>query len=133
MAINTPEVEREDNPGEAYADAAKAELTKLVDKEKVLLQVVGEDHYGRTLGHLFSAEGLLLTTSLVRQGLAYQTFMEAGDAYTDCLKKEENKARRDSKGLWKQPIASTRDKQSIHSGFMIVSGTVKSISKPKKK
>ena len=132
MAINTPEVEREDKPGEAYADAAKIELTKLVDKNNILLQVAGEDHYGRTLGYLFSSEGSLLAASLVRQGLAYQIFMEAADTYTVCLKNEEKKARRDNKGLWKQPVASTRDKPSIHSGFMVISGTVKSISRPKK-
>ncbi|OED40865.1 hypothetical protein ACH42_15490 [Endozoicomonas sp. (ex Bugula neritina AB1)] len=133
LAINSPEIGQDDKEAEPYGDAAKQALKKLVhSKQELLIQVAGKDHYGRTLGYLFTSEDSLLSASLLNQGLAYQVFMEGSDAYTECLKAAEASARDKQLSLWSQKPINIREKANIHSGFMIINGTVKKISKPKK-
>src|SRR5690554_6263424 len=59
IGINAPEIGRQGNVSEPYAQAARKGLQQLVSNADLRL-LVGEetkDRYGRTLGHLFDAQG----------------------------------------------------------------------------
>src|SRR5690554_1461310 len=54
IGINAPEMGRDGQPSEPYAQAARRELQRLVSGSE-LRMIIGEqpqDRYGRTLGHL---------------------------------------------------------------------------------
>ena len=133
ISINAPETEREERPAEPYGKEAKQGLERLLVKQKdLLLQTQGKDHYGRVLGHLLTADGQLVSAALLGQGLGFQTFMEAPHLYSDCLKAQEAKARKEKLGVWhKNPVIDLTG-PSPESGFHLVYAELDKVSRPGK-
>ena len=135
LGINTPEIEWEDKPGDPFGDDAKRAAKSFLLKEKQLILQTDagkKDHYGRTLGHLFRPDGNSLSAYLLKQGLAFQIFNESTNIYQDCFVRVEQKARKESKGVWSlNPVRDVKSGE-LHSGFIIVRGKIANIEHAKK-
>ena len=133
--INAPEIAYKDKPAEPYGEQAR----KLVDKllrinRTILLQVSPQkqDHYGRTLGQIFTAEEESVSEALLKNGLSFQTFMSDHDFYQSCFTQQEKKARKNILGVWKNNPISVTNNNDIHAGFMMVRGKVHGFSSSQK-
>lgn len=134
IGINAPELAREGRPAEPLAAAAGQALREQVANESALLFYDRErkDHYGRTLGHLFTTEGQSLEALLLRQGLAFHIAIPPNLTLASCLSEAEKEARVASRGIWASthwPARSARFLTSEHVGFQRVRGTIKDISR----
>ena len=135
LGINTPEVEHEDKPGEPYGDEAKSAAKSFLQGEKQLIMQtssVKTDNYGRTLGHLFRADGRSLSEYLLSRGLAFQIFNESPNSYTDCFVAAEQQARENNIGVWRlNPVKQVKS-DALVSGFIIIQGKIVNISHARK-
>ncbi len=134
IGINAPELAREGRPAEPLAAAAGQALREQVANEPALLVYDRErkDHYGRTLGHLFTTEGQSLEAMLLRQGLAFHIAIPPNLTLASCLSEAEKEARVASRGIWASihwQARSARFLTSEHVGFQRVRGTIKDISR----
>ncbi len=133
--INAPEVAHDNKKAEAFGEKAKQKLARVVSQSRTLIMKVspeGKDNYGRTLAHLYLQDGSSLQGLLLREGLAYQIFMENSDSVSDCLKEQERFARAHSLGVWSQKPFKESSSDYLTAGFSLIRGKVVEISKPKK-
>lgn len=130
IGVNTPEIGRGGQPSEPFAQAARRRLQQLTEPKGLLLSVGPDpkDHYGRTLGHLFTAEGDNIEAQLLREGLGYALAVPPNVNLADCHRLAEREARQDSKGVW-QPSPVTAAGAVVSGGFQIIRGRVESVSK----
>ncbi len=134
IGINAPELARDGRPAEPLASAARDALRERVAQKSALLVYDRErkDHYGRTLGYLFTADGLSLEAALLRQGLAFHIAIPPNLALAPCLSKAEKAARADSRGVWEASGWSARSARFLtlkHTGFQRIRGRVTDISR----
>lgn len=136
IGINAPEMGRDGKPDEPFAKAAKAELQKLLAKDKTIgLRVDRElrDRHGRVLAHVFTADGRSVEEHLLRQGLAAHVVIPPNDWHLACYQAAEAEARQKGLGVWREfyrpiPVAQLpRDTQ----GFRVISGTIERIGEGK--
>ena len=135
LGINTPEVEREDKPGEPYGDEARKTARSFLQGQKTLILQADagkKDNYGRTLGHIFRPDGRSLSAELLSQGLAFQVFNDSPNIYKNCLQKVEQKARKNNLGVWNLNPVKNVQSNALESGFNIIQGKVVDISHAKK-
>src|SRR5690606_9541697 len=130
IGINTPEIGRKGRPSEPYAQQARAALEQRVARPNLRL-VVGEqarDHYGRTLGHLFDAQGVNVEAQLLREGMGFAIGVPPNLSLLDCHLRQEAAARGAGAGLWRQDpvIAAGKVRDG---GFHLVRGQVRSIER----
>jgi micrococcal nuclease len=103
LEIDTPERARDGSPAECYAEEASQALAEMlptgsevwVKPDRELL-----DPYGRTLLYLWTTEGVFVNLELVRQGYAVAVLFEPNDEYIDRMRKAEEEARAEGRGLW---------------------------------
>jgi len=90
--------------GQDYSKASKAFLGKLLFGKAVKVIDRGRDRYGRTIGDVFTAEGVLVNLELVKAGMAWHFTKYSHDPK---LAEAESSARRNRIGLWQQqsPVA----------------------------
>ena len=129
IGLNAPETKKEGSPAEPYANASRDRLRQLLKNSEVRL-VLGkqkQDKYKRWLGHLY-ADGVLVSESLLRDGLAFHIAVPPNLKFNRCLKKAELSA--SGSGLWKQQawrdVLSLKNKES---GFRLLRGKVTSVKK----
>ena len=138
IGVNTPEVAhkggkgRKGNLAEPLSMQAQQALRQLINGRPVRLQlgVLAVDHYGRTLGRLFSANGDSIEEQLLRQGFGFAVIKAPDFRYRDCVITAEREARQRRLGVWREPYYSPRDAQSIRStdtGFRRVRGVVSKV------
>lgn len=130
IGINTPEIGRRGLASEPFAQAARRRLQQLAEPKGLRLAVGrdAKDHYGRTLGHLFTAEGENIEAQLLREGLGYALAVPPNVALVDCHRLAEREARQESDGVWQRsPITAAGEVAA--GGFQIVRGRVASVSK----
>src|SRR5690606_28208132 len=130
IGINTPEIGRKGRPSEPYAQQARAALEQRVARPGLRL-LVGEqarDHYGRTLGHLFDAQGVNVEAQLLREGMGFAIGVPPNLSLLDCHLRQEAAARGAGAGLWRQDpvIAAGKVRDG---GFHLVRGQVRSIER----
>ncbi len=132
LGINTPEIGRKGRPTEPFADAARKRLQALVDASdgRVGLMVgqQGRDHYGRTLAHVFGANGNSFEAQLLAEGLGYLVVVAPNVELADCQQQAERVARQSHLGVWRQSPVITVDRLS-QSGFALISGRVSAIER----
>jgi endonuclease YncB( thermonuclease family) len=87
--------------GQPYGRKAKQALIRHVEGREVRLEVVDEDRYGRSVGHLFVG-GVDVGRELVREGAAWVSRRYGRDLGLFDLESEARRARR---GLWALPEA----------------------------
>lgn len=130
IGINAPEIGRKGAASEPYAQAARAELRRLVEGAELRL-LIGEeqqDRYGRTLGHLFDVSGANIEARLLRQGLGFTVAVPPNLMLLDCHLQQEQQARRQQLGLWRHgPVR--RASQIDAGGFQLVRGRIERVSR----
>ncbi|NWE86621.1 thermonuclease family protein [Pseudomonas reactans] len=132
IGLNAPETGKKGRPDEPYAVAARQRLQVLVDASDGRVGLVpgreSKDRYGRTLAHLYGADGENLEARLLAEGLGFQVGVAPNTDLVACQQAAESSARDTRSGLWRQsPVQNvTRLKQS---GFALVSGRVNKIER----
>ncbi|MCS4248262.1 thermonuclease family protein [Pseudomonas sp. BIGb0164] len=132
IGLNTPETAKKGLTDEPYAVAARQRLQALVHASDGQLGMVpgreSKDRYGRTLAHLYGADGENLEAQLLAQGLGFQVGVAPNVDLVTCQQLAENSARQARLGVWRQspvqPVTQLRQ-----SGFALVSGRVSKIER----
>ena len=132
IGLNAPETAKKGHSDEAYAVAARQRLQALVTASDGHLGLVlgreRKDHYGRTLAHLYGADGENLEAQLLAEGLGFQVGVAPNVDLVACQQAAENSARQGRLGLWRQsPVQSVA--QLKRAGFALISGRVSSIER----
>ncbi|HDZ56799.1 MAG TPA: thermonuclease family protein [Pseudomonas xinjiangensis] len=130
IGINAPETGKQGKPSEPFANAAKTRLQTLVQAADIRL-VVGveaKDRYGRTLGHLFDADGKNIEEQLLRDGMGFALAVPPNLALIQCHGDAERHARQIKQGVWQQsPVIEAA--QVRKGGFQIITGRIESTSR----
>lgn len=130
IAVNAPELAREDRPAQPLGPEARDSLRQFLAPGDKLLLAYGDerqDHYGRSLAHAYTAEGQHLASYLVRQGLGFHIAIPPNLSLAECLAGLEAEARRQERGVWGHEawqIKPARTLTSADAGFTRISGRV---------
>ena len=131
IGINAPEVASNNQPAEAYANAARDQLRALLAKHNNRARLVigreSEDHHQRTLAHLFLPDGSNLQAELLASGLASAITIPPNNRFSDCYQQAERLARCSKKALWSGKTLTVTELDDDSHGFRVVRGTLKSI------
>jgi len=135
IGINAPEVGRHGSSNQPFAIEATRAVKEFVEKAselKILLDRQPNDHYGRTLAHLFNGRGESLEQFLLEQGLAYHVAVPPNLTMVDCLAVAERVARRQEKGVWGSHGSAPVSAGDISTGgFQRVRGMVTAVGRTK--
>ena len=132
IGLNAPETGKQGQSDEPYAVAARKRLQALVAQSdgRVGLWVgkQAQDRYGRTLAHVFGADGSNLEARLLADGLGYQVAIAPNVELLSCQQAAERSARSAARGLWRQsPVRAPQ--QITRSGFALVGGKVSKVQR----
>ena len=94
LGINTPE------KNQLYYQEAKDFLTHQIQNKTIQIESYGTDKYGRTLAYIFQ-NNKNINAKILQQGLATLYYYDKDHHYTE-LKKAEEFARLNQKGIWKK-------------------------------
>jgi len=106
IGVDTPETVHPNKVVECFGRDAK-EFTRATVQGKRVRIVLDEanalrrhkDRYGRTLGYLYTEDGMLLNAELIRQGYAH-AYTRFPFRYIIEFREMERQARREAAGLW---------------------------------
>lgn len=134
IGINAPERARDGQPEQPLAVEARRALQKRLGDGLVQLVYDRErrDHYGRTLGHLFTIDGQSLEAGLLHEGLGFHIAIPPNMALAACLAKAQRQAQTSGRGVWAKGVWPAREASAMvveHTGFQRVRGTVKDLSR----
>ena len=136
IGINTPEIGYRGKSSERFAAEAKQAISAMLRSSayRIKLQFGQEryDRYGRTLAHVFLADGRNIAEQLLLQGLAVRVAFPPNLWGQDCYHSSERQARRVKKALWRDNITPVGQLQPGQRGFQIVRGEVTRIGQSKK-
>ena len=132
IGLNTPELGKQGRSDEPFAVAARKRLEALVaasgGRVGVLPGKESKDHYGRTLAHLYGAEGANLEAQMLAEGLGFQVAVAPNVDLVACQQAAERSARQAGLGVWRQsPVLKAE--QINTSGFAVVSGRVSKVQR----
>ncbi|UUN89216.1 thermonuclease family protein [Pseudomonas extremorientalis] len=132
IGLNAPETGKQGRSDEPYAVAARQRLQVLVEASGGRVGLVpgreSKDRYGRTLAHLYSADGKNLEAQLLAEGLGFQVGVAPNVDLVACQKAAEDSARDARLGVW-QPSPVQGVAQLKQSGFALVSGRVSKVER----
>jgi hypothetical protein len=87
-----------------------------------------KDHYGRTLAHVYSADGANLEAQMLAEGLGFQVAVAPNVDLVSCQQAAERSARQAGLGIWRQsPVLQAE--QINASGFAVLSGRVSNVQR----
>lgn len=105
LIINTPEIGRNGEKSEPYAEEALERVEEVLDNaEHIYVEFDNEimDNYDRFLVYVY-ADDVMVNELLVREGLATVRYVHPpNDTYVDILKKAEKEAKAEKRGLWSE-------------------------------
>lgn len=135
IGINTPELGRDGAAHEPLALRARDRLRQLVfaSAQRVRLRYGPErkDRHGRTLAHLFLADGGNAAARLLEEGLGWSIALPPNLWGQDCYQRAERHARQARRGVWSlaayRPAEAGRLALGQH-GFRLVRGRVAQVS-----
>ena len=132
IGLNTPELGKQGRSDEPFAVVARKRLEALVadsDGRVGLLQgKESKDHYGRTLAHLYGADGTNLEAQMLAEGLGFQVAVAPNVDLVSCQQAAERSARQAGIGVWQQsPVLKAQ--QINASGFAVLSGRVSKVQR----
>ncbi len=104
LGIDTPEVHLEGAPPECFGPEAAAFTASLLPpgtRVRLERDVVGRDHYGRLLAHVYRlADGLLVNEAILRAGYAQPLTIEPNEVFAERYVAATVAAEADDLGLW---------------------------------
>ncbi|WP_416740520.1 thermonuclease family protein [Pseudomonas sp. NFX71] len=132
IGLNTPELGKQGRSDEPFAVAARKRLEALVAASEGRVGVLpgkeSKDHYGRTLAHLYGADGVNLEAQMLAEGLGFQVAVAPNVDLVTCQQAAEHSARQAGLGVWRQsPVLKAE--QINASGFAVVSGRVSKVQR----
>ncbi|QVW23739.1 thermonuclease family protein [Pseudomonas hormoni] len=132
IGLNTPELGKQGRSDEPFAVAARKRLEALVaasdGRVGMLPGKESKDHYGRTLAHLYGADGVNLEAQMLAEGLGFQVAVAPNVDLVTCQQAAERSARQAGLGVWRQsPVLNAE--QINASGFAVVSGRVSKVQR----
>lgn len=130
IGLNSPELGRQGRSDEPFAVAARRRLETLVAASDGQVGLLpgrqGQDRYGRTLAHVYGADGGNLEAQLLAEGLGFHVAVAPNSELADCQRAAEDQAREARLGLWKRsPVLKTQ--QIAAPGFAVLNGRVKTV------
>ncbi|CAI8743443.1 micrococcal nuclease [Pseudomonas sp. IT-P74] len=132
IGLNTPELGKNGRSDEPFAVVARKRLEALVaasDGQVALLPGKdSQDHYGRTLAHVYGADGANLEAQMLAEGLGFQVAVAPNVDLVTCQQAAESSARQAGLGVWRQsPVLKAE--QISTSGFAVLSGRVSKVQR----
>jgi micrococcal nuclease len=104
LGIDTPEIHVEGGPPECFGPEAAGHTSSLLPagtEVRLERDVVGRDHYGRLLAHVYRLpDGLLVNEELLRQGFARPLTIEPNHVFAERYVAATVAAEADGLGLW---------------------------------
>lgn len=132
IGVNTPEMRYDTGNPESGAQLATTFLAQRAAQITLLQQGVDpRDRYGRTLAHLYFANGRSVEEALLARGLGFFISIPPNTQLSDCLRQAEDRARKAGLGVWAErrwPLAA-RSLRAGHSGFSLLHGEITKVSK----
>lgn len=132
VGINTPEVAHPPKPEEPLGQWATERLKEKIADRPLWLQTgqQARDHHGRTLAHLFTAEGNNIIAELLYSGAGFQVAIPPNLAYSDCYSRATSQARQQGRGVWGHPYFQPipADSPRLKGGYARVVGRVEKVS-----
>ncbi|QCY10096.1 thermonuclease family protein [Pseudomonas sp. MPC6] len=132
IGLNTPELGRKGRADEPFAVTARKRLEALVAASDGRLAVLpgkeSKDNYGRTLAHLYSADGANLEAQMLAEGLGFQVAVAPNVDLVACQQAAERSARQAGLGVWRQSTV-LKAEQINTSGFAVLSGRVSKVQR----
>jgi endonuclease YncB( thermonuclease family) len=132
IGLNTPELGKQGRSDEPFAVAARKRLEALVAASDGWVGLVpgkeSKDHYGRTLAHVYGADGANLEAQMLAEGLGFQVAVAPNVDLVACQQAAERNARQAGLGVWRQsPVLKAE--QISTSGFAVLSGRVSKVQR----
>ena len=132
IGLNAPETGKKGQTAEPFAEAARQRLQALVARSDgrvgLLTGKQAQDRYGRTLAHVFGADGSNLEAQLLADGLGYQVAIAPNTELLGCQQAAEQRARSAKAGVWRQsPVQAPQ--HITRSGFAIVGAKVSRVQR----
>ncbi|WP_160105289.1 thermonuclease family protein [Pseudomonas izuensis] len=132
IGLNTPELGKKGRSDEPFAVAARKRLEALVaasdGRVGLLPGKESQDHYGRTLAHVYSADGANLEAQMLAEGLGFLVAIAPNVDLVGCQQAAERSARQAGLGVWRQSPVLKADQISA-SGFAVLSGRVSKVQR----
>ena len=133
VGIDTPELGKDGQPAQPYAEEARQALVTLVaDNPSVRLRYARQprDRYGRLLAHLYLADGRSVAEVQLASGYATALVIPPNVWNQSCYAAVEQEALRARTGIWALPAYQPAPAESLPPsahGFHIVSGRIERI------
>ncbi|VVN38655.1 hypothetical protein PS662_05322 [Pseudomonas fluorescens] len=132
IGLNTPELGKQGRTDEPFAVAARKRLEALVaasdGRVGLLPGKESKDRYGRTLAHVYGANGANLEAQMLAEGLGFQVAVAPNVDLVSCQQAAERSARGARLGVWRQsPVLKVE--QITESGFAVLSGRVSKVQR----
>jgi endonuclease YncB( thermonuclease family) len=132
IGLNTPELGKKGRSDEPFAVAARKRLEALVASSDGRVGLLpgkeSKDHYGRTLAHVYGADGANLEAQMLAEGLGFQVAVAPNVDLVACQQAAERNARQAGLGVWRQsPVLKAE--QISTSGFAVLSGRVSKVQR----
>ncbi|MDI2593327.1 thermonuclease family protein [Pseudomonas sp. 681] len=132
IGLDTPELGKKGRTDQPFAVAARKRLETLVAASGARVGLLpgkeAKDRYGRTLAHVYGADGANLEAQLLAEGLGFQVAIAPNVDLADCQQAAERSARQARLGLWRHsPVLKAE--QIRASGFVLVTGLVSKVQR----
>ncbi|MBV7477986.1 thermonuclease family protein [Pseudomonas sp. PDM31] len=132
IGLNTPELGKKGRSDEPFAVAARKRLEALVAASDRRVQLLpgkeSKDHYGRTLAHVYGADGANFEAQMLAEGLGFQVAVAPNVDLVVCQQEAERSARQAGLGVWRQSPVLKAD-QINAPGFAVLSGRVSKVQR----
>ncbi|AWY42376.1 thermonuclease family protein [Pseudomonas putida] len=132
IGLNTPELGKKGRTDEPFAVAARKRLEALVaasdGRVGLLPGKESKDHYGRTLAHVYGADGANLEAQMLAEGLGFLVAIPPNVDLVACQQAAERSARQAGLGVWRQSPVLKADQIST-AGFAVLSGRVSKVQR----
>jgi len=101
LGIDTPEIGRQDTPGDPMSKEASDFNSTLVQGEKVKLEFDEQkyDVYGRILAYVY-VDDLLVNEEMLKEGFATVLIIEPNDMHSEIIYNAIDEAKNNHKGIW---------------------------------
>jgi micrococcal nuclease len=134
IGVNAPETKGAGGVPEPGADAAARFVREFLGAERIGLVegAARTDRYGRTLAHVYRADGASLEAALLSAGLARQVTVPPDLGQLDCLQRAEREARATGRGQWGSGAFAPREVSGLapgESGFRLLRGRVTAVAR----